>query len=75
MSQLSADLSSLSPKLTFSRHRILTISFGIQYYDKAVLGSASIFGIIKDLGLSTTSAEGVVSTLRYSTANSAFYWG
>lgn len=58
---------------------ILTISYGLQYYDKAVLGSASIFGIIKDLGLSTstTSASGVVvtSTIRYSTANAAFYWG
>lgn len=58
---------------------ILTISYGLQYYDKAVLGSASVFGIIKDLGLSTTktSASGVVttSTLRFSTANAAFYWG
>ncbi|GAA5827780.1 hypothetical protein JCM5353_006415 [Sporobolomyces roseus] len=59
---------------------LLTISFGLQYYDKAVLGSASIFGIIKDLGLSTSSIDSetgktVVSTLRYSTANSAFYWG
>ncbi|GAA5832926.1 hypothetical protein JCM3766R1_000359 [Sporobolomyces carnicolor] len=59
---------------------LLTISFGLQYYDKAVLGSASIFGIIKDLGLSTTTVnpetgKAVVSTLRYSTANSAFYWG
>ncbi|GAA5820283.1 hypothetical protein JCM10212_000398 [Sporobolomyces blumeae] len=58
---------------------LLTISFGLQYYDKAVLNSASIFGIIKDLGLSTTtideSGRKVVSTLRYSTANSAFYWG
>ncbi|CEQ40197.1 SPOSA6832_01764 [Sporobolomyces salmonicolor] len=59
---------------------LLTVSMGLQYYDKAVLGSASVFGIIKDLGLSTThidSATGkaVTSTLRYSTANSAFYWG
>ncbi|KAI5477384.1 hypothetical protein MNV49_006451 [Pseudohyphozyma bogoriensis] len=53
---------------------LLTVSFGLQYYDKAVLGSASIFGIIKDLHLSTTS-HGVTSTIRYSTANSAFYWG
>lgn len=30
---------------------LLVISFGLQYYDKAILGSASIFGIIKDLGL------------------------
>ncbi|CED84380.1 Permease of the major facilitator superfamily [Phaffia rhodozyma] len=30
---------------------ILTISYGLQYYDKAVLGSAGVFGIIKDLVL------------------------
>jgi hypothetical protein len=28
---------------------ILTFSFGLQYMDKAVLNSASVFGIIKDL--------------------------
>jgi len=64
---------------SFSVMPILTISYGLQYYDKAVLGSASIFGIIKDLHLSTskTSASGAVvtSTIRYSTANAAFYWG
>ncbi|KAF8913623.1 major facilitator superfamily domain-containing protein [Mucidula mucida] len=38
-----------------------------EFYDKAVLGSASVFGIIEDLGLSTVSPEGVVSTKRYST--------
>lgn len=43
----------------------------------AVLGSAAIFGIIKDLGLSTThvnpdTGRTVTSTLRYSTASSAF---
>ncbi|KAM0790032.1 hypothetical protein ACM66B_005361 [Microbotryomycetes sp. NB124-2] len=53
---------------------ILTISYGLQYYDKAILGSAAIFGIIEDLGLSTTR-NGVVSTIRYSTASAAFYWG
>ncbi|KAF8990131.1 MFS general substrate transporter [Hymenopellis radicata] len=54
---------------------ILTVAYGLQFYDKAVLGSASVFGIIEDLGLSTVSAEGVVSTKRYSTANAAFYYG
>ncbi|KAK4051674.1 hypothetical protein OIO90_004624 [Microbotryomycetes sp. JL221] len=53
---------------------ILTVSYGLQYYDKAILGSAAIFGIIEDLGLSTT-VNGVTSTLRYSTASAAFYWG
>ncbi|KPV72311.1 uncharacterized protein RHOBADRAFT_18147 [Rhodotorula graminis WP1] len=59
---------------------VLLCSAGLQYYDKAVLGSAAIFGVIKDLGLSTThvnpeTGKAVVSTLRYSTASSAFYWG
>jgi hypothetical protein len=50
---------------------------GLQYYDKAVLGSAAIFGILKDLHLTTThtdptTGKAVVSTLRYSTASSAF---
>ncbi|GJN92671.1 hypothetical protein Rhopal_005706-T1 [Rhodotorula paludigena] len=63
---------------------VLLFSVGLQYLDKAsvaaVLGSAAIFGIIKDLGLSTTHVDPntgrtVTSTLRYSTASSAFYWG
>lgn len=53
----------------------LCITYGIQFYDKAVLGSASVFGIIEDLNLSTTNAQGQVSTLRYSTATAAFYYG
>ncbi|BGP49813.1 hypothetical protein JCM10450v2_005718 [Rhodotorula kratochvilovae] len=58
---------------------VLLCAAGLQYYDKAVLGSAAIFGIIKDLGLSTTHVDAagktVTSTLRYSTASSSFYWG
>ncbi|KAK4330274.1 Major facilitator superfamily domain-containing protein [Rhodotorula toruloides] len=47
---------------------------------QAVLNSAAIFGIIPDLHLSTThidptTGKKIVSTLRYSTASSAFYWG
>ncbi|KIY67143.1 MFS general substrate transporter [Cylindrobasidium torrendii FP15055 ss-10] len=53
---------------------VLTVAYGLQFYDKAVLGSASVFGIIDDLGLSTT-INGVTSTKRYSTANAAFYYG
>ena len=30
---------------------LLTIAYGLQFLDKAVLGSASVFGIIPDLGL------------------------
>jgi MFS family permease len=40
-----------------------------------VLNSASVFGIIKDLGLSTKLPSGATSTLRYSTAQAAFYFG
>lgn len=59
---------------------VLLSVVGLQYYDKAVLGSAAIFGILKDLHLTTThtdptTGKAVVSTLRYSTASSAFYWG
>ncbi|BGO93168.1 hypothetical protein NBRC10512_007581 [Rhodotorula toruloides] len=47
---------------------------------QAVLNSAAIFGIIPDLHLSTThidpaTGKKIVSTLRYSTASSSFYWG
>ncbi|KAK9900523.1 MFS general substrate transporter [Cystobasidium minutum MCA 4210] len=54
---------------------ILTVSYGLQFYDKAVLGGASVLGIIEDLGLSTRTPSGAVSTIRYSTATAAFYWG
>lgn len=63
--------------LTFPLYRRPDITTGLQYYDKAVLGSAAIFGILKDLHLTTThtdptTGKAVVSTLRYSTASSAF---
>lgn len=45
-----------------------------QYYDKAVLGNAAVFGILPDLHL-TQVVHGVTSTKRYSTATAAFYWG
>lgn len=53
---------------------LMTIAYGLQFYDKAILGSASIFGILNDLDLKTTS-NGQTSLTRYSTATSAFYWG
>ncbi|KAL1405363.1 hypothetical protein Q8F55_008994 [Vanrija albida] len=53
---------------------ILTITLGLQYYDKAALSSAAAFGILKDLGLATTH-NGVTSTARYATASAAFYYG
>ncbi|KAJ7288245.1 MFS general substrate transporter [Mycena rebaudengoi] len=45
---------------------LLLVSYGLQYYDKAVFGSAAIFGMLEDLMIDTT---------RYATASSAFYWG
>ncbi|PWN47045.1 MFS general substrate transporter [Violaceomyces palustris] len=54
---------------------LMTIAYGLQFYDKAILGSASIFGILKDMELSTVGPGGKVSLTRYSTATSAFYWG
>ncbi|GHJ89426.1 hypothetical protein NliqN6_5828 [Naganishia liquefaciens] len=45
---------------------LLTLAYGLQYYDKAVLGSATLFGILKDLDLTPA---------RYSQANACFYYG
>ncbi|KAK8844791.1 hypothetical protein IAR55_006641 [Kwoniella newhampshirensis] len=53
---------------------IMLITYGLQYYDKAVLGTAAVYGIIKDLHLSQT-INGVTYTTRYSTATAAFYYG
>ncbi|WVQ82802.1 hypothetical protein IAT38_004934 [Cryptococcus sp. DSM 104549] len=53
---------------------IMLVTYGLQYYDKSVLGTAAIYGIIKDLGLSQT-INGVTYTTRYSTATAAFYYG
>lgn len=53
---------------------ILTVTLGLQYYDKAVLGNAAVFGILTSLDLQT-KVNGVVSTARYSTATAAFYYG
>ncbi|CDW99020.1 hypothetical protein, partial [Sporisorium scitamineum] len=56
---------------------LMTIAYGLQFYDKAILASASIFGILKDLELSVVhpGPPKVTSLERYSTATSAFYWG
>lgn len=57
---------------------LLTVVYGIQFYDKAILSSASIFGILADLELSVVHRNGARSTTsleRYSVATSAFYWG
>ncbi|THG96701.1 hypothetical protein EW026_g5177 [Hermanssonia centrifuga] len=48
---------------------IMTISYGLQFYDKFVFSSAAVFGMLADLDL-TTPVPGTnqVSTARYSTA-------
>lgn len=53
---------------------LLTICYGLQFYDKAVLGSATIFGILEDLSLVTVSLEsgGTRDLSRYSAATAAF---
>ncbi|EUC67298.1 MFS general substrate transporter [Rhizoctonia solani AG-3 Rhs1AP] len=55
---------------------LLTISYGLQYYDKAIFSSASVFGLLQDMDLIITSGNPPVSsTTRFSTATAAFYWG
>jgi len=57
---------------------LLTISFGLQYYDKAIFSSATLFGILSDMDLSVAipnTNPPVVSLARYSSATAAFYWG
>ncbi|KAK0550907.1 hypothetical protein OC846_003477 [Tilletia horrida] len=54
---------------------LTTIAFGLQYYDKALLSSASLFGILRDLDLSKPLPNGKLSLTRFSSASSAFYWG
>ncbi|PWY98134.1 MFS general substrate transporter [Testicularia cyperi] len=56
---------------------LMTIAYGLQFYDKAILSSASIFGILPDLHLSVVhpGPPAKTSLERYSVATSAFYWG
>merc|ERR1711939_398856 len=56
---------------------ILTITYGLQYYDKALLSSAAVFGILDDLNLRVVVSENPLtySTERYSWATSIFYFG
>jgi MFS family permease len=52
--------------------------YGLVYYDKAILGSAVLFGMTKDLHLSvvdTTTKPPTTSTQRLSWATSLFYFG
>lgn len=55
----------------------MTIGYGLVYYDKAILGSAALFGMTADLELSVPSPSNpaVVDTSRLSWATSLFYFG
>lgn len=57
---------------------LMFISYGLQYMDKALLGSSAQFGIIQDLGLyDVTIVKGVPKTdlAKFSYATLIFYWG
>ncbi|KAL8738255.1 MAG: hypothetical protein Q9181_000935 [Wetmoreana brouardii] len=57
---------------------LMWIGYGLVYYDKAILGSAVLFGMTKDLGLSVvdrTTTPPTTSTERLSWATSMFYFG
>ncbi|EFX06143.1 major facilitator superfamily transporter [Grosmannia clavigera kw1407] len=54
------------------------VGYGIVYYDKAILGSAALFGMTGDLQLSITSTAtrpATTDTSRLSWATSLFYFG
>jgi len=55
------------------------VGYGLVYYDKAILGSATLFGMTTDLHLSVvinaTTKPPTVSTQRLSWATALFYFG
>ncbi|KAI0864846.1 putative MFS transporter [Xylaria cubensis] len=54
----------------------MVIGYGLVYYDKAILGSAALFGMTSDLQLAVTNAAtGKTDTSRLSWATSIFYFG
>ncbi|OAA69495.1 allantoate transport protein [Cordyceps fumosorosea ARSEF 2679] len=55
----------------------MLLGYGLVYYDKAILGSAVLFGMTADLHLTTVSPTnpGAVDTRRLSWATSLFYFG
>ncbi|KAF5007873.1 hypothetical protein FDECE_5788 [Fusarium decemcellulare] len=56
----------------------MVIGYGLVYYDKAILGSAVLFGMTSDLQLSVVDASTdppTVNTSRLSWATSIFYFG
>lgn len=68
------------PHLGFSHSRVFVLisltGYGMVYWDKAILGSAALFGMTKDLQLSVKNPlTGLTSTSRLSWATSIFYFG
>lgn len=56
----------------------MVIGYTLVWYDKAILGSAALFGMTKDLSLSvtdTSTTPPTVDTTRLSWATSSFYFG
>jgi len=56
----------------------MIVGYGLVYYDKAILGSAVLFGMTKDLALSVTDTSTkppTTDTSRLSWATSLFYFG
>ncbi|KAJ5334131.1 uncharacterized protein N7506_007914 [Penicillium brevicompactum] len=56
----------------------MLIGYGMVYYDKAILGSATLFGMTSDLALSVkdySTSPPTVDTSRLSWATSIFYFG
>ncbi|KAL8793175.1 MAG: hypothetical protein Q9195_004205 [Heterodermia aff. obscurata] len=57
---------------------LMWVGYGFVYYDKAILGSAILFGMTKDLSLSVVDRSTIpptTSTARLSWATSIFYFG
>lgn len=57
----------LRKKIDWRLMPILCITYGLQYYDKAMIGQAALFGLTKDLELTIGN--------RYSFASAIFYLG
>ena len=66
-------------KIDFILLPLMFIGYSLVYYDKAILGGASVFGMSTDLKLrvvvDATSTPPKVSTIRLSWATSLFYFG
>lgn len=76
-STINFSISNRSDKYNFKR-LTLYIGYGLVYYDKAILGSAVLFGMTTDLHLSVTNTSTrppTVNTSRLSWATSLFYFG